>query len=533
MHKISLYLLVALLCAIQTTWCQNTDKDSLKFYLTKADEHVNKGEWVPAAERYYSARRFAEKLGHKQALCGIQLGLAKIAASTENNDGLRQAIAQGEPHCLACGDTVNWARMLMLKAILAYKTQQMDSSAHYFKQASQLYMQCRDTIRAVNALAKVGNVLEEQGRYMEANTYYQLLYQEAMRRPDEFFRMTANIYLAGNYLYLEKPQDVLRYVREVQRLAQKNDSKYEYSVALEYEAGAYHLMGQHEKAYLAQKRYSSYYKDTLVNAERTEQIETLKTQYETTQKENQIVIQAQELKQQRTILWAVASSLFLVLLGGALLYRLTLQLRKRNAEKEFLIKEIHHRVKNNLQIISSLLSLQSKQIKDEIALDAVREGKSRVEAMGLIHQKLYMGDNVAVVNMKEYIHELADTLLDAFGLDADERIRIHHKVEDFTLDVDHAIPLGLIINELVTNSLKYAFPQGRSGVIDIALFKDEKGGLNLSISDDGVGLGEQGTAAKGTGFGTNLVQMLSKKLKGNVQVQRPEKGYATVIHFEF
>jgi two-component system, sensor histidine kinase PdtaS len=533
MHKRILFLLLALLCSWGIVRGQNAENDSLKIYLDKGTELVNKGEWVPAADMYYAASRLAQQKGDVKALCSIQSGLAKIAASTENNEGLKQVVLLAERYCTTCKDTSNLARVFMYKAILTYKTNQLDSAVLFFQKASDLYMQIKDTLRSINALAKVGNVLEEQGRYQEANNYYQLLYKEAMRRPDEFYQMTANIYLAGNYLYLEKPQDVLRYAQEVQRLAQKNDSKYEYSVALEYEAGAYNLMGQFEKAYLTQRRYSSYYKDTLVNAERTEQIETLKTKYETTQKENQIVIQAQELKQQRTTLWAVATGLFLVLVGGALLYRLTLQLRKRNAEKEFLIKEIHHRVKNNLQIISSLLSLQSKQIKDEIALDAVREGKSRVEAMGLIHQKLYMGDNLAVVNMKEYVHELADTLLDAFGLDNEERVRVVHKVEDFTLDVDHAIPLGLIINELVTNSLKYAFPDGRSGEVDISLWKDEKGGLNLQVSDNGVGLNGQSAPAKGTGFGTNLVHMLSKKLKGNLQVQTPGKGYATLIHFDF
>jgi two-component system, sensor histidine kinase PdtaS len=130
----------------------------------------------------------------------------------------------------------------------------------------------------------------------------------------------------------------------------------------------------------------------------------------------------------------------------------------RNEEKEFLIKEIHHRVKNNLQILSSLLHLQSRNIKDDAALGAVREGQNRVKAMSLIHQKLYMGDNLAAVEMKDYMQNLADNLLDTFGI-YDDRIKIVCDVPSLSLDVDTAIPLGLVANELITNSLKYGFPK--------------------------------------------------------------------------
>ncbi|MBK9015238.1 MAG: sensor histidine kinase [Saprospiraceae bacterium] len=216
--------------------------------------------------------------------------------------------------------------------------------------------------------------------------------------------------------------------------------------------------------------------------------------------------------------------------GGALLFRLTRILRKRNEEKEFLIKEIHHRVKNNLQVLSSLLHLQSRHIKDETALDAVREGQNRVEAMGLIHQKLYMGDNLAAVEMKDYLYNLGDTLLDSFGLD-DDRVKIIYHLEPLHLDVDTAIPLGLIANELVTNSLKYAFPDGRQGLIEISLWKNEAGQLCLKVADNGVGKSGAPQMKGSTSFGTNLVEILSKKLKGKPEVLHGE-GYATLIKFE-
>ena len=234
--------------------------------------------------------------------------------------------------------------------------------------------------------------------------------------------------------------------------------------------------------------------------------------------------------QQRT-LWAIIAALAIALLGGVLLYRLTQKLRQRNAEKEFLIKEIHHRVKNNLQVLSSLLHLQSRQITDETALDAVRAGQNRVDAMGLIHQKLYMGEHVAKVEMKDYLEQFGQNMLDSFGIEND-RVRIEYQVESLYLDVDTAIPLGLIINELVTNSLKYAFPNERAGAVTIALWENEQNHLCLKVSDNGVGQANAQQDGKSTAFGTNLVQMLSKKLKGTPQVMALNEGYATQVVFE-
>jgi len=226
-------------------------------------------------------------------------------------------------------------------------------------------------------------------------------------------------------------------------------------------------------------------------------------------------------------LGGLAAALFV----GGFFFALARKLRMSNEEKEFLLKEIHHRVKNNLQILSSLLRLQSRQITDDAALDAVREGQSRVDAMGLMHQKLYMGDNVAKVEMKDYLEQFGQNMLDAFGIE-DGRVQIRLELEPLQLDVDTAIPLGLIINELTTNALKYAFPNEHPGTVVIALWKNDKNQLLLRVSDDGVGHADANQDKLSTSFGTKLVQMLSKKLKGTPMVLPQDQGYATEIVFE-
>lgn len=296
-------------------------------------------------------------------------------------------------------------------------------------------------------------------------------------------------------------------------------------------ADAYGGIGKYDSAYYFQK-LTTVMGDSLLNEQNNLQMARLKTQFETEQKEDEIKRQRDLLEEEQSKLWTLTIFLALALLVGAMLFILIRTLRKRNQEKEYLIKEIHHRVKNNLQVLASLLHLQGRYIKDEAALDAVREGQSRVEAMGLIHQKLYMGENVAAVDMADYIHNLGNSLLDSYGLSDDDRIQISYNLQPLQLDVDTAIPIGLIINELVTNSLKYAFPGRRSGVIEIVLCEDASKKLCLQVNDDGVGRHRAPELKNSTSFGTNLVKILSKKLKGSSEVLETTQGYATLIRFE-
>ncbi|TAE52331.1 MAG: hypothetical protein EAZ89_08640, partial [Bacteroidetes bacterium] len=161
------------------------------------------------------------------------------------------------------------------------------------------------------------------------------------------------------------------------------------------------------------------------------------------------------------------------------------EIQAKSNQNELLLKEIHHRVKNNLQTISSLLHLQSAHIKDADVKQAVAAGQHRVESMALIHQKLYQRDNLAAIEMKDYLSNLVTSLIETFDADPD-RITFHLDMPELELDVDTAVPLGLIVNELITNSLKYAFPDGRAGTITVSLQKTGDQ-LDLLVADNGVG----------------------------------------------
>jgi len=195
------------------------------------------------------------------------------------------------------------------------------------------------------------------------------------------------------------------------------------------------------------------------------------------------------------------------------------------ADKDVLIKEVHHRVKNNLQIISSILNMQSRQLVDKEAQKAVNEGKSRIRTMSLIHEKLYKNDKLSRVNMSEYIDELSSYLFSSYKTSSQIEKRI--KADGVILDIDTAIPIGLILNELITNSLKYAFEGKEHGAIDIELKKNESQ-YELSFSDNGKGLPKEFEQVKSMGM--RLIKALIDQLGGQLDI----KGdYGTRFNIKF
>ena len=181
-----------------------------------------------------------------------------------------------------------------------------------------------------------------------------------------------------------------------------------------------------------------------------------------------------------------------------------------------MLREIHHRVKNNLQIISGLLNLQSRQIANPEAQEAVREGRNRVKSMALIHQKLYQQDNLTGVSMQEYLTDLISSIQQTFK-NNNQIVQTTIECDPLKLDVDTAIPLGLIINELITNCYKYAFIDKKEGNIIIRL-REEKNHLLLEVKDDGNGLPADFDVNKTRSFGMKLIQSLAAKLEATLDV---------------
>ena len=187
-------------------------------------------------------------------------------------------------------------------------------------------------------------------------------------------------------------------------------------------------------------------------------------------------------------------------------------------EKEVLLKEIHHRVKNNLQIVSSLLNMQTHKIKDPEAVIALKNSQSRVRSMSLIHERLYQSQNLGRVNFGLYIKDLAAFLFRTYQ-DHSGHIKLNTCLEDVDMDIDTAVPLGLVLNELITNSLKYAFPDDQTGEIVIQLLRQPDGFVTLLCADTGIGLKPGQDLQHSKSLGMELVYNLTRQIDGKVEIE--------------
>ncbi|MET0463399.1 MAG: histidine kinase dimerization/phosphoacceptor domain -containing protein [Chitinophagaceae bacterium] len=297
-------------------------------------------------------------------------------------------------------------------------------------------------------------------------------------------------------------------------------------------------------------------KDSLLTERKSRQIEYFNVQYETAKKEKNIQslqraaeIQEDHLHQAdtREKITLVGAALILMI-AGLLLYAYNLK-KKANAallkqqqlieeknealntlvkEKDWLMREIHHRVKNNLHMVVGLLASQAEYIKGKEALDAISESQHRVQAMSIIHQKLYQSENLSFTNMADYFRELTDYLQDS--LDKSIPVRFILDVEKVNFPLSLSIPLGLIVNEAVTNSFKYAFSGRSEGEINLSFKQAEPGYFRLIIRDNGIGFANSGALQKNASLGLSLIRGLSEDIKGHLGISN-ENGLKIEINF--
>ncbi|HEY9600595.1 MAG TPA: histidine kinase dimerization/phosphoacceptor domain -containing protein [Allocoleopsis sp.] len=195
------------------------------------------------------------------------------------------------------------------------------------------------------------------------------------------------------------------------------------------------------------------------------------------------------------------------------------QIQAALQEKEVLLQEIHDRVKNNLQILNSLLQMQSRRVKSPEAVLALRDTRNRIESIALVHEKLYCSDNLANVDFYQYIPALTLHLFDTYNVSSDT-VKIKLQVERLFLEIKIGIPCGLIINELVSNSLKHAFPNNHEGKIQIEFHANSEGLLTLIVRDNGVGLPEDFDLETPHSLGLTLVYELVEQLEGTLDLDR-------------
>lgn len=283
------------------------------------------------------------------------------------------------------------------------------------------------------------------------------------------------------------------------------------------ESGDYRNALDHHKVMIVMR-------DSVMNIDRQKQMNELTVKFETAEKEKQLAettlnLSTSKKKQQLLGIGLVGALVISVLSFYAFRTKMKSneQLKEKNrqitktlAEKDILLREIHHRVKNNLQMISALLYLHGKSVDDSSAQEALKESQNRVQSMAILHQNLYQNDNLLGVSVQAYLDKLVNHLIDSYNIEKD-RIMITKKIDISHLDVDMVIPLALIINELISNSLKYAFNDGRKGIIDVSLGQINNQ-IELEVKDNGMGISSKGKMEANGNFGYKLINILSERL---------------------
>jgi two-component sensor histidine kinase len=302
---------------------------------------------------------------------------------------------------------------------------------------------------------------------------------------------------------------------------------------------------------------SIFLKDSLLAGEHLKELNFLKVQFETAEKERNIDLLQKEAQLQKRKLeqsmqlrmWSGAAMLLLVAFL-AILYNRSRLKNKKNVqlerqkeiingknlslsqlvrEKEWLLKEVHHRVKNNLQIVTSLLNSQSDLIGEGPVLDALLEGKHRIQAMAMIHQRLYNTDDYSCVQMPSYISELVDYLKESFN--PGTRIIFKLSIDPVALNLSVAVPFALILNEAISNSLKHGFPDGREGTITVELQSLDGQTKLLKVADDGIGIPSSVDESNPNSFGLRLIRGFTSDISGTLTIEK-SRGTSIIIVFD-
>ncbi len=410
-----------------------------------------------------------------------------------------------------------------------------DSSLHYYQYALQLAEKRESTNDIIDCKLNLGLLYNSKGQYDDGLKQFNTV----LKYPNIKSNSNYSILLTGlgeSWLGKKEYATAVSFLEEALTYP-STVNRYEIPTQLNLDlSDAYKGLGNYKKALEHFEVFKSL-SDSLLNENNMENINELSDKYETEQKEQKITLLntqnaikdiSLESKQRQILLYIIGLAATLIMaIGSFYLYRnkqkTSRQLQEKNriisaslAEKEVLLKEIHHRVKNNLQVVSSLLNLQSRSIKDEQALEAINEGRNRVKSMALIHQNLYRDDNLTGVDMKEYIEKLAQSLFASYNVSS-HSIKLETDIDDLDLDVDTVIPLGLILNELISNSLKYAFAFKAEGVLKVTL-KEKGDHLLLAVKDNGKGLPKDWDLSKLSSLGFQLVKSFAQKMKAELFV---------------
>lgn len=489
------------------------------------------GQYQEANKYYFAAVRIQEKLNDQNELastfnsignCFMELKWHKQALQYFHK---ALSIARKEAIRSKSLNNIGYAWI---------EQKQPDSAIKYLKQSLHLKRKETNTSGYVLALQNLGSAYTLKHQLDKALPILQSSIRIAkdLEMDEEYVRGCLDI--AELYSRQKNFSRSIPYILQSEQKAATIESPELLMKALLLKSQAYGNMHQYAEA-LHAERHANRLQDSLLNIKQNEAISKLEIQFQTREKTREIrnlntraKLDKKILQQQQLSLIALAITLLLLTI---LLIVTIKSYRTKNADNKrikSLMHEVHHRVKNNLQMLSGLFTIQLAESEDEKIRISIRENEARLNSMNLIHQQLYGVNAGTTINIKEYLGQLVTHLSITFGA-SDKNIRVIADTEEHLIDADKAVPLGLIVNELVTNSFKYAFgPEG--GTILVQFKRSKNQAFELIVKDNGKGAARNAKTAATEGFGLRLVSMMAQQLHAVLETDR-SAGFTSIIKF--
>lgn len=419
-----------------------------------------------------------------------------------------------------------------------------DSAIYYSEKAYRMSAEIESRFDIGSSLSNLGFAYLCAKEYKLADSYFNECLSFLEKLNDKHTLAFAYKGLGESQYYQKRYSEAIEALNKSYQIALGIKRKELLSEICKLQSQCYEKTANYKEEIIAYKKYIAY-RDTVFSEDNNRQLNELAVSYETEKKEQNIkeLSHQNELnKQQRNILIilsvAVLVILFLTYLNlrnkkhlNAVLDAQNKEVERSLREKEVLLREIHHRVKNNLQIINGLLELQESLHQNPDVKNVVSEAQGRIKTMAIIHEMLYQTESIANIRFTEYAQKLIDSIHRGF---AHNNWKVEHNIvpSEIAFSIDTIIPLGLILNELVSNSYKYAFDESKQNKLTLRILKENEDTFQMIFSDNGIGINNEnmwgGTSAS---FGLKLVKMLSRQLKGNVSYKY-ENGAVFYIVFK-
>lgn len=509
-----------------------------------ANLYSDQGLWNKSMEMTMQSLRFSE---HVNDTFGIINSTTKLGAVLQEMNQQKEALRYHRRALAVAITNRDSVQMPIANSNIGLcyeQLQVLDSALIYYREAFRLDSLMQDTWGLVYDHTQLGRILHLQGNTEEAIAHLRQAHKYAKQLQASSLIALSQLPLGSILIDAGNTDEGIRLLEEIIENNDYNNGMKDVRESHEALYKGYKKRGDLSNAIYHLEEYQGL-ADSMLNLDISNQISDLETKYETDKKEQEIALlniqreaDAFRIKNTRMQLMGVGLG-FILMLGMAIwLYSLLKKIREQNQlisksleEKNFLLKEIHHRVKNNLQVVSSLLDLQSEHVHDHQAQSALLEGRNRVKSMALIHQNLYQEENLKGIDVKEYLEKLTSNLFSSYNI-APDKIHLTMDVDPIHLDVDTLVPLGLVINELISNALKHAFDGRDSGEVHVAL-KEEGETLKLVVSDNGVGMPTDQAEALSKSFGYRLIDAFSTQLDADLSIDGGQGTSVTMMIRDF